>query len=321
MYVGEILQFFDNYVSLSETKIIQSISGNQVTLTTNLGFTHQVTCFVGNPNDVNNDEHQFTNCFAENVTLCGYYLEGQNSLNVRLTNCDSSGVTYTHVYAAQGGSINCIGSGVSLDGYAFVFGGMQQHSHYISGGGYEGGFGLLYSDPSWNTQSLVVHFISLDFKVFPTTTFNVTGDATLIDIIGCNIGGTNYNFTNANKYNSFDTQSRVSIIGGYSVGGSGGGPINYNFNGVDLIELGVCNFDSIGAVENFTGGATITKIGRTGTLGSPQTTSIANALTLSGPAAAAPSNPTAGFTLYIDVADGKLKVKGSSGTVTILAVP
>lgn len=36
---------------------------------------------------------------------------------------------------------------------------------------------------------------------------------------------------------------------------------------------------------------------------------------------AAPSSPSTGFEVYVDTADSKLKVKGSSGTVTILAVP
>lgn len=36
---------------------------------------------------------------------------------------------------------------------------------------------------------------------------------------------------------------------------------------------------------------------------------------------AAPATPSTGFFLYVDVADGKLKAKGSSGTVTALAVP
>jgi hypothetical protein len=35
----------------------------------------------------------------------------------------------------------------------------------------------------------------------------------------------------------------------------------------------------------------------------------------------APATPAAGFTIYIDSADSKLKAKGTSGTVTILAVP
>jgi hypothetical protein len=36
---------------------------------------------------------------------------------------------------------------------------------------------------------------------------------------------------------------------------------------------------------------------------------------------AAPATPVTGFVLYVDSADHKLKAKGSSGTVTILANP
>lgn len=36
---------------------------------------------------------------------------------------------------------------------------------------------------------------------------------------------------------------------------------------------------------------------------------------------AAPAAPAAGFIVYCDVADGKLKAKAADGTVTILALP
>lgn len=38
-------------------------------------------------------------------------------------------------------------------------------------------------------------------------------------------------------------------------------------------------------------------------------------------AIAAPASPAAGFVLYIDIADGKLKAKAHTGTVSILASP
>jgi hypothetical protein len=44
-------------------------------------------------------------------------------------------------------------------------------------------------------------------------------------------------------------------------------------------------------------------------------------LTMSNTATAPASNPAAGFIIYVDPADNKLKARGSAGTVTVLANP
>jgi hypothetical protein len=51
------------------------------------------------------------------------------------------------------------------------------------------------------------------------------------------------------------------------------------------------------------------------------TNNRADAGTLFIDTVAAPSTPATGAKIYVDTADNKLKVKGSSGTVTILALP
>src|SRR5262249_53081039 len=95
---------------------------------------------------------------------------------------------------------------------------------------------------------------------------------------------------------------------------------------VSYSYVSACQFNSLTDHGDLTTGIATTNFGTTGPSGQtvwsavPAFTSLTSeSLVALRHAVAQPSAPSTGFVLYVDSADGKLKAKGPSGTVTVLA--
>jgi hypothetical protein len=263
MYVGETLQVWNNYASgpqsggPGETVTVQSISGDAVTLSTNLLYNHTNTAevFIANANDVNNDGHIFTDCFVENTVLAGFAAEGQNVLGCHAIDCSVGGITFAAFWCAQGGSFDAFGGNFSVAGWNWVIGGMVQHASSQFGGASEGQQGLLYSDNSWGTQNLNWRGVGVDHKFGPPAdVFKVYGGNTEIFIQGGLISGPTW-VVEENLSGSIGP-SLVTISGAEITATA------MTLANVSLIEAGAF-YPSSAPTMTLSGGSTVSYYGRT----------------------------------------------------------
>jgi hypothetical protein len=253
--------------------------------------------------------------------LTSFYSEGQNALDHQIICCTGSN-GWAYAYGAQGGSFEIYGGNYGSGGFLCVSGGMVQHPWLTIGGACEGGNpGLIYSDPAWNTQVGWYRFFGVDIKggLSANNGVEVTGDGVQVDMTSCYMTTPGLHVKDPGKYGFVTVlPSRITITGGVLSSLAANCVVHYD--GVSAIETGV-SFGTFPPTTTLSNGATSSFLGRVVPGATSQASSIANALALTGPAATAPGTPAVGFVVYLDSADGKLKVKGSSGTVTILAVP
>src|ERR1700722_6816445 len=239
-YVGQPIQFFDAWYSgITDTGTVTSInqSTNAVTIGTTLTNNHSVGSFVGNYNDSNNDQIIMIGCLINNAVVGAYIFEGQNALGNRVSKSDMQGTTYAAVWMQNGGSAMVTDSIIQINGWDCVTGGLVQHPSIFSHCLCEGIAGLVYSDPSWNTQNCMVKFNNYDKKVFSASPqnpmVNATSSGINLFVDQSNIDGTgSWSLTNASRYDATSV-STVVCTGGRSQLSS------LSLNGVQFYNYGM----------------------------------------------------------------------------------
>lgn len=146
-----------------------------VTFTTALQSNHAVGAMLGSISDANNDVHTYTNCKAYGSVVGGWSINGMNSLQLRLFAPRAESYTYAGVYAPRGGSAEIHGAQFACSGYDLVVGGFGHHPWTLIGGYDESTAGLIYCDPSFNSQNLDVRIIGFNKINTPNSSLiNVT---------------------------------------------------------------------------------------------------------------------------------------------------
>lgn len=201
--------------------------------------------------------------------------------------------------------------------------------------------GFTVSPSAIQLSNVVVDMVSSDGIVWDASTFstggfqasNVTviGHPVLGGVAGIELNGVTVHDVDIVGFYSFNSWSvgnlyiaqvsdHVSVLGGKLLNSHATAPcilVDANVNYLTVLGINCQATSGTPITDNSTSTHNRQYIGCSGT--TPIPNRLMNSL-LIGPAVTAPGTPSFGFVLYEDIADGKLKIKGPSGTVTILGV-
>lgn len=222
---GASCYILDNYFTQNDFFTIASvnITTNTVTFGTKPALSHSSTlnAMVFVQSDANNDRHRYDNCLGNSV-VGAFGIEGLNSLQNSYPKSESS-QNYCSFYAPRGGSANLTDFKHGSVAWCLVVGGYMAHPYVMIGGYSEDAAGLLYVDPSFNSESVDVRVEGFELKGVPASVITATAtrlikirvsDSQLALSANCSMSVTDSSGTGNGAFVSFDgtTTSGIASI-------------------------------------------------------------------------------------------------------------